>query len=122
MSVQDEQTYKIIGAAMAVHTELGHGFLEGIYGDALEHEFSLRGIPYQRERKIDVYYKNYKLPHQYYADFLCYDSIIVELKATDGIASEHRAQVLNYMNATHYSKALLINFGEPRLRYERFIM
>ena len=120
--ILSDKTFKIIGAAMEVHNTIGCGFTEPLYQEAFEEELRLRGIPYQRERKIDVYYKNYKLPHQYYADFLCYDSIIVELKATDGIASEHRAQVLNYMNATHYSKALLINLGEPRLRYERFIM
>ena len=107
-----EMTYQIIGAAMAVHRELGHGFLEGVYGDALELEF--------KEKMIEIAYKGNPLKHHYQADFVCFDSIIVELKAVDCITSSHRSQLINYLNATQYRVGLLINFGESSLKYERF--
>jgi GxxExxY protein len=115
-----EMTYQIIGAAMAVHRALGHGFLEGVYGDALEIEFQERMIPFEREKTIDISYKGKPLKHHYVADFVCFDSIIVELKAVDSIMPVHRSQLINYLNATDYHIGLLINFGESSLKYERF--
>ncbi len=115
-----EMTYQIIGAAMAVHRELDHGFLEGVYGDALEIEFKEKMIPYEREKMIEIAYKGNPLKHHYQADFVCFDSIIVELKAVDCITSSHRSQLINYLNATQYRVGLLINFGESSLKYERF--
>lgn len=115
-----EKTYKIIGAAMSVHKELGCGFLEVVYGDALEMEFRMQGIPYTREQEMTIYYKGCQLPHKYIADFVCYDDIIVEIKAVDSLSSAHRAQIINYLHVTQFELGLLINFGETSLKFERF--
>ena len=98
----DEETYKIIGAAMEVHRHLGCGFLEAVYGDALAIEFTNRNIPFEREKLINIKYKDTTLEHYYVADFVCYDSIIVELKAVTELNKTFEAQVLNYLNATGY--------------------
>jgi GxxExxY protein len=115
----DEETYKIIGAAMEVHRHLGCGFLEAVYGDALAIEFTNRNIPFEREKLINIKYKNTTLEHYYVADFVCYDSIIVELKAVTELNKTFEAQVLNYLNATGYESGLLINFGELSLKHHR---
>ena len=116
-----DRTYGIIGAAMSVHTELGMGFLEAVYGDALAIELERRHIPFEREKSIHIMYKGQKLNHYYVADFLCYGDIIVELKAVEQIQSVHMAQVLNYLSATGFKLALLINFGEKSLKYKRIV-
>ena len=116
-----DKTYGIIGAAMSVHTELGMGFLEAVYGDALAIELERRHIPFEREKSIHIMYKGQKLNHYYVADFLCYGDIIVELKAVEQIQSVHMAQVLNYLSATGYKLALLINFGEKSLKHKRIV-
>ena len=118
---QDEKTYAIIGAAMKVHNELGMGFLEAIYQDALEIEFRRQCIPFVREQQIPVFYDGQILPTMYKVDFVCYDSILVELKALNGLTTREVSQVLNYLKATQMPKALLINFGEPRLTFQRFV-
>jgi GxxExxY protein len=115
----DEGTYKIIGAAMEVHRHLGCGFLEAVYGDALAIEFASRNIPLEREKLINIKYKDTTLEHYYVADFVCYDSIIVELKAVTELNKTFEAQVLNYLNATGYESGLLINFGELSLKHHR---
>ena len=115
----DEGTYKIIGAAMEVHRYLGCGFLEAVYGDALAIEFTNRNIPFEREKLINIKYKDTTLEHYYVADFVCYDSIIVELKAVTELNKTFEAQVLNYLNATGYESGLLINFGELSLKHHR---
>jgi len=115
----DEETYKIIGAAMEVHRHLGCGFLEAVYGDALAIEFTNRNIPFEREKLINIKYKDTTLEHYYVADFVCYDSIIVELKAVTELNKTFEAQVLNYLNATGYESGLLINFGELSLKHHR---
>ena len=116
-----DESYKIIGASMAVHSELGSGFLEAVYQEALEKEFCIQEIPYKREVSIPIYYKGEKLLKSYIADFICYDNIVVELKAVSALSSEHKAQVLNYLKATNHKLGLLINFGERNLKYERLI-
>jgi GxxExxY protein len=116
-----DEVYKIIGAAMEVHNELGYGFLEAVYQEALEIEFEERGIPYQKEKEIEVFYKDIKLKKGYRADFLCFDEIIVELKTSKEFCSEDIAQLLNYLKATETKVGLLINFGKEKLEYKRLV-
>ena len=118
---RDDRTYQIIGAALEVHRHLGGGFLEVVYGDALELEFQERGIPYQREKELQIYYKDRVLPHYYKADFICFDSIVVELKAVENLTVESQAQVLNYLAATGCKVGLLLNFGRRCLEKKRFV-
>ncbi len=118
---RDPQTYAIIGAAMEVHRELKEGFLEAVYGDALEIEFTARGIPHQREVWLTIYYKGKPLKKKYKADFICFGSIIIELKAVERLVEGHRSQTVNYLEATRMHRALLLNFGEKSLKYERIV-
>ncbi|PIQ96123.1 MAG: GxxExxY protein [Nitrospinae bacterium CG11_big_fil_rev_8_21_14_0_20_56_8] len=118
---RDEQTYAIIGAAMEVHKTLGHGFLEAVYQEALAVEFTERAIPFRREVELPVRYKGIRLNTAYRADFVCYEEIIVELKALDNLTGRERAQVLNYLKAGGLSRALLFNFGGSSLQHERLV-
>ena len=119
MIEKEELTGKIINACMEVHNELGNGFLEPVYQEALEEEFKIQGIPYVREKLLPVMYKGKQLKKEYYADFVCYDDIIVELKAVSVLSKPHKAQVLNYLNAANKEIGLLINFGETKLKWDR---
>ena len=119
MIEKEELTGKIINACMEVHNELGNGFLEPVYQEALEEEFKIQGIPYVREKFLPVMYKGKQLKKEYDADFVCYDDIIVELKAVSVLSKPHKAQVLNYLNAANKEIGLLINFGETKLKWER---
>ena len=120
MFYQKQETYNINGAAMHVYNILGHGFLEAVYQEALEIEFQRRGIPYEREKELSIDYDGKILKQTYKADFVCYDNIIVELKAVSKLESSHRSQVFNYLKATGYKVALLYNFGAAEgLEYER---
>ena len=119
--MKDKQTYAIIGAAMEIHRVLGHGFLERVYQEAMEHELLAREIPYQRETEVAVIYKGKKLNCDYRADFICFGDIIVELKATENLTSKDEAQLLNYLNATGYKRGLLLNFGSESLQYKRVV-
>jgi GxxExxY protein len=119
---QDPQTYAIIGACMAVHTELGHGFLEAVYQEALAIEFTRCGIPFVREKQLLIWYRGNRLTTQYDADFFCYDSIVVELKAVSALAPGHQAQIIHYLKATGCERGLLVNFGAPRLEYKRLVL
>lgn len=121
MLLYKNESYNIIGAAMEVHRVLGVGFTEYVYQDAFEVECKNRGIPYVREKHLTISYKGSLLRHDYFVDFLCYDSIIVECKAVENLHPVHEAQVINYLKATNLSLGLLINFGEQSLRYKRLI-
>ena len=106
---------------MEVHRELGCGFLEAVYQEALEWEFKQKCIPHQREEPLPIYYKGSLLNKQYVADFICYDKIVIELKALSELTTQHDAQVLNYLKATSKEIGLLINFGSTSLEYKRLI-
>jgi GxxExxY protein len=118
----DPQTYAIIGAAMEVHRELGHGFLEAVYQEALAVELTARKIPFQREAPLLVKYKGQPLACAYKADFICYGEILVELKAIERLGDPEKSQVINYLNATKFTRALLFNFGSPSLEYQRLVL
>lgn len=116
-----DESYKIIGACMAVHNELGMGFLEAVYQEALEYEFQCRDIPYVREKQLDIRYKDRSLVKKYQADFVCYGDIIVELKALGTLDGTHQSQVINYLKATDLRLGLLVNFGRKSLESKRII-
>lgn len=117
-----EESYSIIGKCMEVHNNLGAGFLEVVYKDALEYEFKRAGIQYEREKMYEVNYKGIILPHKFYADFVVYGRIILEVKGVSGIADEFVAQCLNYLKVSGNNLALLVNFGELRLNYKRVVL
>ncbi|PIW50100.1 MAG: GxxExxY protein [Zetaproteobacteria bacterium CG12_big_fil_rev_8_21_14_0_65_54_13] len=116
---RDPETYAIIGAAMTVHRELGCGFLEAVYQDALEKEFQHLNILYKREVKLPVFYRGELLSSYYQADFICFDSVIVELKALQRLSGTEEAQVINYLKASNLHRALLLNFGSKSLQHKR---
>ncbi len=120
--IYKEEAYKIVGAAMNVHTEMGCGFLEAVYQEALEIELNEHGIPFKREVAIPVKYKGKSLKKQYIADFVCFDKIILELKAVNEISGIHEAQILNYLKATGYKLGILINFGGKSLEFKRLVL
>lgn len=117
-----EESYAIIGKCMEVHNQLGAGFLEIVYKDALEYEFRKAGIPYEREKEYKVNYKDVILPHYFYADFVVYDKIILEVKGVSAITDEFIAQAINYLKVSGNQLALLVNFGELRLNYKRILL
>jgi len=119
--IYKDEAYAIVGACMEVHRELGAGFLEGIYQEALEREFLASSIPFNREAKLVVLYKGKPLKKNYYADFVCYGKIVVELKAVKKLLPEHEAQLFNYLKATGMKLGLLINFGQQSLEHRRMV-
>ncbi|RXQ93015.1 GxxExxY protein [Ancylomarina salipaludis] len=120
--IYKDECYEIIGCCMYVHSELGPGFLEAIYQEALEIEFDRESLPFKREVEIDVSYRGQKLKKKYIADFICYGEIIIELKAVKTLEDSHYAQLLNYLKATDMKIGLLINFGSKSLQYKRVIL
>lgn len=120
--VYKEEAYKIIGICMAVHRELGKGFSEVVYGDALEIELMDNNVNYSREKKIDIVYKGNLLPHKYKADFIINDKIVLEIKAISCLTDSHVKQTLNYLAVSKLKLGLLINFGEDSLRYKRIVL
>ena len=116
-----EESYKIIGACMKVHKKLGPGFLESVYSEALEIEFKIADIPYEKEKKLPVLYDDKPLNKYFKADFVCYNSIIIELKATKFLIDADYNQTLNNVKATKFKLGLLINFGTPSLTYKRIV-
>lgn len=117
-----DESYKIIGICMEVHKILGKGHSEKVYGDALEYEFQKNEIPYNRELKYNIAYKDIILPSYYFADFVIYDEIILELKAITELSTSEIKQTLNYLAASKNKLGLLINFGEDSLKYKRIIL
>lgn len=120
--VFENETYTIIGAAQEVHKEMGSGFLEAVYQEALSLEFKKRKIPFNKEKELQIRYKGAILTKTYSADFICFDKIIIELKAVSKLTTEHESQVLNYLKATGLKLGLLINFGEASLKVKRLIL
>jgi GxxExxY protein len=116
---RDPQTYEIIGAAMEVHRQLGHGFLEAVYQEALAVELAERNIPFQREVALPTSYKGRRLQCSYRADFVCYSEVVVELKAISQLTGVDEAPAINELKATGLHRALLLNFGAPSLEYKR---
>jgi GxxExxY protein len=115
------RTREIIGAAMEVHNRLGHGFAEPVYQAALEVEFVYKGVPFVRECQLPVSYRGRQLAVSYRADFICWDAIIVELKATAKLIDADRSQVMNYLKATGFARGLVFNFGTERLEFRRIL-
>jgi len=120
--IHKEESYKIIGVCMEVHNQLGAGFLEIVYKDALEYEFKKANIPYEREKKYVVHYKDVILPHKFFADFVVFDKIILEIKGVKVMTPEFTAQCLNYLKVSDTRLALLVNFGELKLNYQRIVL
>ncbi len=119
--IYKEEFYKIIGICMEVHRQLGRGFLEIIYKDALEYEFRKNNIPFEREKGYEIPYKEIILQHKYYADFVVFDKIIIEVKAVNGIIDEFIKQTLNYLSASNNKLGIIVNFGEDSLKYKRLV-
>ena len=117
-----EESYSIIGKCMEVHNNLGAGFAEIVYKDALEYEFGLARIPFEREKQYKVIYKDVILPHYFFADFVVYDKIILEVKGVSGLTDEFTAQCINYLKVSDLKLALLVNFGELKLRSKRILL
>ncbi len=121
--IYSEECYKIIGASFEVYKDKGSGFLEAVFQECLELELGFQQIPFCAQRSLSLAYKGHQLKQSYVADFVCYDKIIIELKAVEKLADEHRAQLLNYLNATGHRLGLLINFGHyPGLEWERMVL
>jgi GxxExxY protein len=117
-----DESYRIIGACFEVYKEKGNGFLEAVYQECLAIEFAEQGIPFVEQSRLKLAYKGRTLRQYYEADFLCFDEIIVEIKAVKSLTDEHRAQVINYLKATDKQLGLLVNFGHyPKIEHERYL-
>lgn len=117
----EQQTYQIIGSCMKVHQELGSGFLESVYQEAVEKTFSKNQVPYKRQQKIKIHFDGAELDKYFVADFVCFDKIILEIKACEYISKSHKDQLLNYLKSTKMEIGLLVNFGESSLKWKRLI-
>ena len=117
-----EEYYKIIGICMEVHRILGGGLLEIIYKDALEYEFRKNNIPFEREKEFEIKYKDVVLEHKFYADFIVFDEIILEIKTAKAIGDEHIAQTLNYINLSWNKLGIIVNFKNKSLEHKRVIV
>ena len=121
--IHEQETYAILGACFEVYREKGCGFLESVFQECLALEFSIQGIPAVAQVGMPLSYKGRPLVQRYVADFICYDKVIVELKAVSKITDEHRAQLQNYLHATGLRVGLLVNFGHfPKVEHERFVL
>lgn len=117
----EEDTYKIIGALIEVHKNLGKGFSEIVYKDAFEYELKKNEISFEREKEYLVHYKDIILNHKFYADFVVLDKIILEIKSTDSLHEKHISQCLNYLHVSGHRLAILVNFNKTSLEYKRII-
>jgi GxxExxY protein len=118
-----DEVFQIVGAAIEVHRELGPGFLEAVYHEALEIELHMRGIPFRSQILLPIEYKGRRLTKDYVADFVCFDQVVVEVKALERLSGKEEAQILNYLKATGLPVGLLVNFGShPRLEWKRFAL
>jgi GxxExxY protein len=117
-----EEVFKIVGVAIEVHKQLGPGFLEAVYQEALALEFELRGIPFKEQPPINLYYKEHPMKTFYRPDFFCYDKIVVEIKALKKCGENEQAQVINALKSTKQKIGILTNFGEPSLYWKRYIV
>jgi GxxExxY protein len=120
--IYKEESNLIIGAAIEAQKHMGIGFLEPVYQEILEMEFVERGIPFEREKELLIKYKGRDLKKRYYADFVCYDKIILELKVCDNISKAHESQVINYLNATNFKLGIIINFAVIPLEFKRIVL
>ena len=121
--VYKEECYQIQGAVFEVYKIMGCGFLEAVYQECLEKELKNRGIPFVSQPEIEISYKGDLLKQKYKPDFICYNKIILEIKAVSELASKHKAQVLNYLNASNLKLGLLVNFGSyPKAEVKRFVI
>ena len=117
-----EESYRIIGACFEVYKDKGSGFLEAVYQECLALEFTGQGIPFVEKPRLRLDYKGHELQQTYEPDFMCFDGIIVEIKAVKQLCDEHRAQAINYLKATGKQLGLLVNFGHyPKIEHERFV-
>jgi GxxExxY protein len=119
--IYKEETYRIVGSAMSVSNTLGCGFLEAVYQEAMEIELKESRVPFEAQKRIHIQYKDRILQKEYVADFLCYECIIVEIKAIKKITEIEEAQLLNYLNATKLPLGLIVNFGAPKLEWKRYV-
>lgn len=118
--IYKDEAYRIVGAAINVSNTLGSGFLEAVYQEALEIEFQDSDVPFESQKRIQISYKNRVLNQDYIADFVCFDNIIVEIKAIKQITGIEEAQLINYLKATKLPLGLIINFGSPKLEWKRY--
>ena len=116
------ESFEIIGICMEVHRYFKKGFLEAVYKDALEREFTLRSIPFERKKKYEIDYKGIVLPHYYFADFVVQGNILLEVKAQKGVIEDHYKQVLNYLAVSKIKLGLIVNFGEDSLQFKRVVL
>ncbi len=117
-----DETYQVLGACFEVYNEKGCGFLEAVYQECLQMELALKEVPFVSHRPLRLAYKGTQLRKAYEADFVCFEKVIVEIKAVSTLIDEHRAQLINYLHATGLDVGLLINFGHhPKLQYERIV-
>jgi GxxExxY protein len=119
--VHDQRTFRIIGAGLEVHKELGCGFIEVVYQEALEREFTTQEIPFRSQPVLQIFYKGSPLNKTYQPDFICYDKVVVEIKAISNLSGMEEAQIINYLKASGLKTGLLLNFGSRSLEYRRFV-
>ena len=120
--IYKDEVYAIVGAAFEVHKELGCGFLEAVYQEAFQVELQSRKIPFVFQKQLTLFYKGQRLVKEYYADIVCYNNIIVELKALDQLTTNATAQIINYLKASHLKVGVLINFGSSSLEWKRYVL
>ena len=119
----EDETYAIRGAVFEVYKEMGCGFLEAVYQECLEKELSFKKVPFKAQPELKLCYKGENLQQTYRPDFICYEKIVLEIKAVKNIAPEHKAQIINYLKATNLKLGILINFGShPKAQIERFAL